>query len=562
MSEQPHRRKLEKDLQGPEPVEAEPDTPTAPKENESRYRTLLRNIQAAVVVHDTDTRVIASNPKVQEVLGLTEDQLLGKVSSDPHWRFLDEEGEILPVELYPANQVIETRQPLKDFTIGVSRPDRTGTMWFVASGNPVFDDRGEILEVIITFMDITDYKMAEEERGRLEQRLIQTQKLEAIGTLAGGIAHDFNNILSGIFGYAHLADLNLDQPEKAKANLAQIVKGAQRAAGLVHQILTYSRQTEYEKRGLKLFVVVKESLKLLRSTIPATIEIKQEVVSKAEVLADPTQIHQVIMNLCTNAYQAMRDTGGELKVGLNEVQVSPETPLAYPGIPSGKYLVLEVGDTGVGMDRKTLEKIFDPYFTTKEVGEGTGLGLSTVFGIIEEHQGYIRVKSNPGKGSIFKVFFPIMEPDPEGEDSIQTDILAGGTEQIMIVDDETAILDSCRELLEDFGYRVFTFEAGDQALEAFEKDPRSFDLIITDMTMPGMTGVDLSKKILEIRKSMPIILCTGYSDLVSEDQALALGIRKYLPKPASGRTIIQSVRQVLDQGLNPEEGGFAHGRGS
>jgi signal transduction histidine kinase/CheY-like chemotaxis protein len=390
---------------------------------------------------------------------------------------------------------------------------------------------------------VDDLHASEQQRHKLEEQLRQAYKMEAIGTLAGGIAHDFNNILSGIFGYAQLAEMNIHDHEKAKKYLGQIVKGGQRASALVQQILTFSRQAEHQKIPIKVSVILKEALKLLRSSIPTSIEIQQEIVSTARIMADPTQIHQVIMNLCTNAYQAMDDTGGVLAVGLHEI----ENPDNSPGDMPGKYLVLEISDTGGGIEEKNLKRIFDPYFTTKEVGKGTGLGLSMVDGIVKKHNGRISVESRPGKGTRFQVFWPMVEqtiesPVPEESKQLQT----RGTEQILLVDDEIGILDSLEKILSRQGYRVSAFSEAVSALEMFKKQPDQFDLVITDMTMPKMTGDRLSAEILSVRKDMPIILFTGYNDKISKEKALTLGIRKYLQKPATGHELHAAIREILD----------------
>ena len=398
-----------------------------------------------------------------------------------------------------------------------------------------------------TAVDVTEEVEDRKEKELLKNSLHQAQKMQAIGTLAGGIAHDFNNILSGIFGYAQLAEINIDNPEKAKKDLEKIIQGAQRATELIQQILTFSRQTEHEKHSVKLYLIIAEALKLIRSTIPTTIEIRTNYNSNAEALADPIRIHQVIMNLCTNAYHAMRVSGGILTVELDEIDIPDQDQTPDFDIPDGRYIILKVNDTGKGMDQQTLEKIFDPYFTTKEIGEGTGLGLSLVYGIVEDHGGYIRVYSDPGKGSAFNIFFPITDKNKLSADKkSDSGPLAKGTETIMIVDDEDAILTSTQELLEDYGYKASAFSNGSYAFDEFKKNPSQFDLIITDMSMPQMTGDTLATKVLKIRNDMPIIMCTGYSESFTIDQALKLGIKRYIQKPIDSQRLLLLIREVLD----------------
>lgn len=416
------------------------------------------------------------------------------------------------------------------------------------SVKPVYNSANEIEFIIAEGRDITTLIQAEQERRRLAVQLEKSQKMEAIGTLAGGIAHDFNNILSSIFGYTQLAEMTIHTPEKAKKHIGQIVKGAQRAAGLIQQILTFSRQTEVKKYPLKIYLIVKESLKLLRSSIPTTIDIQIDIQSNSMVMADPTQMHQVIMNLCTNAYHSMLETGGILSVRLQDIGIGQrlDQPVDLPG--STPYLKIEVKDTGHGMDQDTIDKAFDPYFTTKEVGRGTGLGLALVHAIIEEHEGVIHVDSQLGGGSTFIIYLPVVEKRSSGTPQLlhSIDEPVGGSETIMVVDDEEDIRMLTKDLLESFGYTAQSFKNGEEALIEFKLDPDRFDLIITDMTMPRMTGYELSKEVRLIKKTIPIILCTGYSENISKTHAMEIGITRYLQKPLQNKDLLFIIREVLD----------------
>ncbi|MFH2093629.1 MAG: cache domain-containing protein [Pseudomonadota bacterium] len=413
---------------------------------------------------------------------------------------------------------------------------------------PVFNSLGDVAFIITEGRDITEYKLAAMERKNLAVQMEKAQKMESIGTLAGGIAHDFNNILSGILGYAQLAELNIYHPLKAKGHIAHILKGARRAARLTQQILTFSRQHEYEKMAIELGLILKEALKLLRSSIPVTIAIVEQVKSKKMVLADPTQMHQVIMNLCTNAYHAMDEAGGVLTVSLREVNIFQSSDFFDQVMEDGQYLELEIADTGVGMDQDVMAKAFDPYFTTKDVGKGTGFGLALVHAIVDEHDGYIKLRSRVGKGSNFLIYLPVVDSPIDDLATADNEItIDRGTEQVMVVDDEADIRIIVQQFLESNGYCVDVFNDGSDALNAFLKDPDKYDLIVTDMTMPNMTGYELSKQVLNIRKDMPIILCTGYSENVSESQALEIGIRKYIHKPLTNEELSAAVREVIDQ---------------
>ena len=412
----------------------------------------------------------------------------------------------------------------------------------------ILNQSGEVAFIMTESRDITEYKQAALERKNLAVQLEKSQKMEAIGTLAGGIAHDFNNILSGILGYAQLAELNLCSPAKARGHLSQIIKGAHRAAELTQQILTFSRKTEFEKQILSLYLVIKEALKLLRSSIPSTIDITEAIASKSKILADPTQMHQVVMNLCTNAYHAMDETGGVLTVRLNEKLISGGMDVFDQEIKKGFYLELEVTDTGHGMDDGTLKKAFDPYFTTKEIGKGTGFGLALVHAIVEEHEGHIKVQSRVGEGSSFYIYLPVVEDqDAHRQMEVKNEkAYKGRSERIMVVDDEEDIRMILQEFLTTAGYQVSIFENGARAFKAFQIDPYQFDLIVTDMTMPQMTGGELAQKVLSIRKNLPVILCTGYSETVSETRALEIGIRRYLAKPFSNEDLAVLIREILD----------------
>ncbi len=389
--------------------------------------------------------------------------------------------------------------------------------------------------------DITTLKEMEEE-------LRQAHKMEAIGTLSGGIAHDFNNILSGIFGYAQLVEADIDHPGKVLKNIEQVQKGAQRAAELVQQILTYSRQTKYEKHLFALYVEVDSALKLIRSSIPSTIEIKKRLESKSIVLADPTRIHQVVMNLCTNAYQAMRKTGGDLTVSLSDIEIEQPRYLVDKTIIPGRYIKLVVSDTGDGMDENELKKAFEPYFTTKETGQGTGLGLALVQAIVDEHDSFLEVFSTQSRGTNFFIYFPIVEHKIENPVTTNKGHRQlHGNETLMIVDDEDAIRDIYSKYFGSFGYRIHAFDNGNDALEAMKPDPGKFDLIITDMTMPGITGDVFAEKVLKVRPDIPIILCTGFSEHMVETKAVELGIKKILQKPISNHDLICLIREILDE---------------
>ncbi|NOX80324.1 MAG: PAS domain S-box protein [Deltaproteobacteria bacterium] len=386
------------------------------------------------------------------------------------------------------------------------------------------------------------------QRKRLEGELRQAQKMEAIGTLAGGVAHDFNNILTAIFGYTELALYKVTADSELRRPLEQVRKAAERARSLVQQILAFSRKTGEEQHPLEIGPIVGEALKLLRSSIPTTISIESSIESKGLVMADSTQIHQIVMNLCTNGYQAMREHGGILSIRVADVECSGERLAPDIDLPPGSYVQLTVRDTGTGMDNETRKRIFDPYFTTKDIGEGTGLGLAVVHGIVRGYRGTIMVESHPGRGAVFTVYLPRLAPDNARE--LQNEAggkFAGGTERIMFVDDEEQIVEMSRQMLTQFGYTVTTFTSSTKALDHFFADPQGIDLVITDLTMPAMSGKQLASSILADRPDLPIILCTGYSEDMNQNLATEMGIRRFVQKPLIMRDLLQTIRTVLDE---------------
>ena len=408
-----------------------------------------------------------------------------------------------------------------------------------ATISPIMDGGGNIINYVAVKHDVS-------EKLELEKKLRQAQKLESIGTLAGGIAHDFNNILTAILGYAAIVLNKLPEDSPLRASQQQVVTAGQRAADLVRQILTFSRRGEQKIMPLQPHLVVKEALKLLRATIPTTIEFKIKIDKDCGmILADPTQIHQVIMNLCTNAYHAMREQGeGVLGVVLNSVELEPESLQIKIDLQPGPYIRLEVSDTGQGISASVLEKIFEPYFTTKALGEGTGLGLSLVHGIVKSMGGGITVYSEVGTGTTFHVYLPRTASAASSE-APPVASRVGGHERLLIVDDEVTIVHLEQQILESLGYHVTATTTSLEAWQLFKEQPDSFDLIVTDMNMPYMSGLELTGKILEIRKEMPVLLCTGYSELLNEEKVKAQGIREYLMKPITTNDLATAIRRAL-----------------
>lgn len=404
---------------------------------------------------------------------------------------------------------------------------------------------GGVPSLLVFLVDVSEEKA-------LKARLAQAQKLEALGTLAGGIAHDFNNILYAIVGFTELSLGAAPQGSRLHSNLSRILEAADRASGVVKQILTFSRQGEQERRPLQISPIVKETIKFLRASVPKTIEIRQQIEPKlGNLMADPTQIHQVVMNLCTNAAHAMRDTGGRLTVSL--VNVNPDNDSSCP--PSEKLtnscIRLSVSDTGKGMTREIMERIFEPYFTTKRPGEGTGLGLAQVHGIVESHDGTITVESEPGKGTTFRLYFPVIEEEEAWQDDTQ-EFCPGGSERILLVDDEPSLVLMGRQMLESLGYRVVTSTKSRLALEVFRAVADQFDLVITDLAMPSMSGTELAELIHRERPEIPVVVCTGFSDPLSEDEIYAFGIQALITKPVLKSKLAVTIRHLLDRSVKKE----------
>jgi signal transduction histidine kinase/CheY-like chemotaxis protein len=386
----------------------------------------------------------------------------------------------------------------------------------------------------------------ENERIVLEKQLRHGQKMEALGTLAGGVAHDFNNILAAIVGYSELTLLDENLFEKPRKNLKEILTAAQRAKSLVMQILTFSRKGEEQKKPVSIHLIVKEAMRLVQQTVPSTIHVKTNIDSHTGmVLADTTQLHQVVVNLCTNAYHAMLATGGELAIDLAPIRADQATCAQYSGLLEGPYAQLTVRDTGTGIPADKLPRIFDPFFTTKEVGEGSGMGLAVVHGIVQGCDGIVHVESSPGQGSVFRVFLPLTRQKSGEESTASAPDLKTGDEHILLVDDESVLTELVTEMLESLGYLVTSFTSSEKALKAFEAAPQSFDLLLTDLTMPGVTGDVLARETMRCRPGFPVVICTGHSAMLDGSRLQAMGVRALLSKPYELSSLAETLRQAL-----------------
>jgi PAS domain S-box-containing protein len=499
------------------------------RDSKEKYRLLVDNAHDGIFIAQGGL-IKFQNPKAQEILGCSAHEL----SETP---FIDlvhpEDRRLLPKKRESRHKGEGTPS-----TYSVRITKKSGEELWVQIN--AVDIKWEREAATLNFVrDITIEK-------RLEAQLLQAQKMEAIGTLAGGIAHDFNNILSSVIGYTELALEEVSKEGLLHSNLQEVLKAGRRARDLVRQILAFSRQSDQELKPLEISPIIKETLKLLRASLPSTINIKQHMgANLGTVMTDPTQVNQILMNLCTNAAHAMGKNGGTLEVNLEKVGNGTDVGVRFPGLSPGPYVKLTVSDNGHGMAPEVKERIFDPYFTTKEKGEGTGLGLAMVHGIVKSHGGTITVYSEPEMGATFHVYLPINETETDqatgSEETIPT-----GSERILFVDDEQPIVDIAKQMVEQLGYSMVTRTSSLEALELFRAKPDEFDLVITDMTMPNMTGEELANELMFIRPDIPIILCTGFSRSVTEKKAKAMGIQAFILKPILRQELAETIRRVLD----------------
>jgi PAS domain S-box-containing protein len=512
-------------------------TRQALQESEERLRTVYETFPDPVTIIEADDgRCIDVNSAFTRVTGWSATEVIGKTAKDLDlW--------VNPAERQKLLDGISNRGKIENLEAKFRLKDGRTITALMSAVLIRLNDRPHVLTIA---RDISELKSAQQEREQLKTQLIQAQKMEAIGTLAGGIAHDFNNILGAIIGYAEMALYDTRTDSMEHYNIDQVLKAGHRAKDLVKQILAFSRKSEQNKQIISLTPIVKEALNLLRASLPTTIEIEQNIEPNLDAIyADPTQIHQVMMNLCTNAGHAMADSAGILSVSLQNIDLKANAAALYPDLTAGPYVKLSIGDTGHGMDANTMDRIFDPYFTTKAQDKGTGMGLAVVHGIIKGHGGSIYVESTPAKGSRFDILFPIMERQSVSETE-ELKALPTGNECILLVDDEDSLIDLGTNMLKKLGYRVKTSIRPVEALDMFRADPDKFDLVISDMTMPSMTGDILSAELRQIRDDIPIIICTGYSERINEQKAKTLGIQGLIMKPFTIRRLAKSVRKVLD----------------
>ena len=506
-------------------------------ESQKRYRDLFEQSRDPIFITSREGKLIDVNQAYLDLFGYTKSEI-GNLKS--------QETYVNPDDRSRFQHEMEQTGSATDFEVKLRKKNGPEIDCLLTATVRKAED-GAILGYQGIMRDITEHKRAEEEKKKLEVQLARAQRMEAMGTLAGGVAHDFNNILAAIIGYVELSMLDIVTDTKVKRNLKEVLRASKRATDLVNQILAFSRQSQNELKPVEITPIVKETLKLLRASLPTTIEIRHHVEPDTGTIeADPTQIHQVLMNLCTNAAHAIGEEGGLLEVSVTPVAIDASAAPPNLDIDSGPYLKMSVRDTGRGMTSEVLERIFDPYFTTKEKGKGTGLGLAVVHGIIKSHKGGISVESEPGNGTCFHVYFPRIEQEKELTDIETAQKFPSGHERVLFVDDEQDLVQIAAQMLSHLGYEVTTRMSSNEALELFRVNPKRFDLVITDMTMPNMTGDMFSKELMKIRPDIPIILCTGFSERISEEKAKAIGIKEFVMKPLAMGDLAKRIRKVLD----------------
>ncbi|MGD9730945.1 MAG: 7TM diverse intracellular signaling domain-containing protein, partial [Desulfamplus sp.] len=518
------------------------------KASEKQYRLLADNVKKEVIwTLDLKTLKISYiTPSILSIMGYTPEEAKSQFSFKTMLTPESAKKAINAVKMGIASEEVSRQHLEENPPVELECYTKDGNIICTETTLTFLrDEKNRAFEMLGVSRDITERKRSEREKRRLEDQLTQSNKLEAIGTLAGGISHDMNNILTAIMGYVEISLSDVPADSKIHQRLERVLNACYRARDLVKQILTFSRQDSHENIPVNINIMVKEVLKLIRASLPATIKIEQNIPKdRSIIMADPTKIHQIIMNLCSNAGYAMQENGGLLNVSTEVMEIDSDSAGRYLQLAGGRYIRMTVSDTGHGMDKEVLNRIFEPFFTTKPQGKGTGMGLAMVHGIVKNLGGNIYVYSEVGQGTTFHLFFPCA-PDGVDIQNLETPKLETGTETILYIDDEPPIVDMAYEMLTTLGYKVEGVVGSVEGLERFKQQPEKFDIVITDQTMPELTGCELAKKIWEIRPGLPIILCSGFNDLINPDSAKKLGISEYIMKPYSKHEISVKIRRAL-----------------
>ena len=516
------------------------------RESEEKHRLLVQNLQTGVVVHAPDTRILLANERASDLLGLSIDQMMGKAAIDPSWRFIRDDESPMPLEEYPVNQVISKQARISDLVVGINHPVNSDVVWVIVNAYPEMNADGALHQVVVTFVDITDRKEAEKEREELQAQLIQAQKMEAIGTLAGGIAHNFNNILMGIQGRTSLMMIDKDPSNPDLENLESIEGYVKNAEALTRDLLAFARGGKYEVKPTDLTALIRHENEMFGST-KKEIQIHEKFEKDLWVVdVDQGQMQQALLNLYVNAWQAM-PAGGELYVQTENITLGDEYIKPFE-IPPGRYVKVSVTDTGVGMDATTRKKIFEPFFSTKTPGQGSGLGLASLYGIIKNHGGFINVYSEKGKGTTFNIYLPASKNKIKKEvpEFLPYEIQYG-RETVLLVDDEKMVLQVGQAMLEKLGYHTLTAGSGKEALALFEQKKDEIDLVILDLIMPGMGGGEIYDRLKSIDGEVNVLLSSGYSINGQAQEVLDRGCSQFIQKPFSMVELSRKVRETIDR---------------
>lgn len=522
------RRRLADDLQRRKQAE------TDLRFSEERYRTLVETIPLGVQLTDSEGRIIFTNPAHHRIQGHEPGELMGKFI----WDLVDAPADKERTRNYYHSLIKEQPHPTTYFSKNRTKSGRlihTQITW-----DYIRDEHGEVQRILSVINDISELK-------QLEAELLQARKMESLGTLTGGIAHDFNNILSVIIGNNELALDDMSDHQALRKCMEEIHFAALRAKDIVGQLLSFNRKSQQEKGAVKAAPLMEDALKFLRPLIPANIEVEAQIELQEEsLLAAPTQLHMALMNICVNAAQAMEETGGSIKVHARKVDLKPAVISNHPGLQPGMYIEIVIEDDGPGIPPEVMDRIFDPYFTTKAVGKGSGMGLAVVHGVVQSHDGAISVQSDPGKGARFRLLFPLVEAKIPILSEDNPHHMPTGHECILFVDDEVSIVLMAEQMLKRLGYQVVSCTHPNKALARFSADPKRFDLLITDMSMPSMNGDQLAAAVLQIRPDLPLILSTGYSSKLNGDDPGNTGACAVIYKPFVMKKLAKVVRKALD----------------
>ncbi|MDY6857524.1 MAG: ATP-binding protein, partial [Thermodesulfobacteriota bacterium] len=513
---------------------------------ESEYKSTLDDLQIGVVVHHANTTILLSNPAACKAFGLTVDQMTGKDARDPRWKLVYEDLSEMPYEAFPVNKVLSTQNPLYNYVIGVIKPEQEFITWLSVHAIPIFSDTGEIKKIITNFIDITQQKQDEEEWEKMQKQLILTQKMESIGRLAGGIAHDYNNMLSVIVGYTEMALVKLESTHKHFSYFYEIHQAAKRSAELTRQLLAFARKQTISPEVLNLNNSVESILKMLQRLLGEDIDLAWlPCIDLWPIKVDQSNLDQLVINLCVNARDAIENKG-KITIETGNVSFDEKYCKEHTGCIPGDFVMLSISDNGQGMDKETIKKIFEPFYTTKGMGRGTGLGLATVYGIVKQNNGFIDVYAEPEIGTNFKVYFPCYKSKyfRKYKKIYPSKPLPSGNETVLVVEDESAILEMASAMLQNLGYKVLTASTPSEAIQ-LAKRYENIHLLLTDVVMSEMNGRELARNIMTHFPSLKVLFMSGYTSNIIANHGVLSDDMSFIQKPFNLRILSEKIREVL-----------------